>query len=219
MGVCWVTAEFAVGFGGAETPQISAVTLQISHGNHDIFKVTGWLVTANLAGNIGTPDFDVFPGRLCGQQISERLLGNSWIMNLGDYLCLLIDRCEKQLSPLQYAKLLYDFGNACHADDWEYISNCVMSSLKHNDDYKGFYTKFKEMYGEICDSDWFKKSIFSLFEKLFIVQYCNVNYFFEFFIENTYLLKIAWNPKGTYNLIACYVDLKFSWNSGYQNFS
>ena len=110
-------------------------------------------MTANLAGNIGTPDFDVFPGRLCGQQISERLLGNSWIMNLGDYLCLLIDRCEKQLSPLQYAKLLYDFGNACHADDWEYISNCVMSSLKHNDDYKGFYTKFKEMYGEICDSD------------------------------------------------------------------
>ena len=94
-----------------------------------------------------------------------------------------------------------------------------MSSLKHNDDYKGFYTKFKEMYGEICDSDWFKKSIFSLFEKLFIVQYCNVNYFFEFFIENTYLLKIAWNPKGTYNLIACYVDLKFSWYSGYQNFS
>ena len=91
-----------------------------------------------------------------------------------------------------------------------------MSSLKHNDDYKGFYTKFKEMYGEICDSDWFKKSIFSLFEKLFIVQYCNVNYFFEFLIENTYLLKIDWNPKGTYNLIACYVSLKFSWNSGYQ---
>ena len=85
MGVCWVTAEFAVGFGGAETPQISAVTQQISHGNHDIFKVTGWLATANLAGNIGTPDFDVFPGRLCGQQISERLLGNSWIMNLGNY--------------------------------------------------------------------------------------------------------------------------------------
>ena len=82
MGVCWVTAEFAVGFGGAETPQISAVTQQISHGNHDIFKVTGWLATANLAGNTGTPDFDVFPGRLCGQQISERLLGNSWIMNL-----------------------------------------------------------------------------------------------------------------------------------------
>ena len=76
--------------------------------------------------------------------------------------------------------------------------------------------KFKEMYGEICDSDWFKKSIFSLFEKLFIVQYCNVNYFFEFLIENTYLLKIDWNPKGTYNLIACYVSFKFSWNSGYQ---
>ena len=34
---------------------------------------------------MGTPDFDVFPGRLCGQQISERLLGNSWIMNLGNY--------------------------------------------------------------------------------------------------------------------------------------
>ena len=85
MGVCWVTAEFAVGFGGAETPQISAVTQQISHGNHDIFKVTGWLATANLAGNIGTPDFDVLPGRLCGQQISERLLGNSWIMNLWNY--------------------------------------------------------------------------------------------------------------------------------------
>ena len=40
-----------------------------------------------------------------------------------------------------------------HADDWEYISNCFMSSLKQNDEYKGFYTKFKEMYGEICDSD------------------------------------------------------------------
>ena len=85
MRVCWVAAEFAVGFGGAETPQISAVTHQISHGNHDIFEVPGWLTTANLAGNIGTPDFDVFPGRLCGQQISERLLGNSWIMNLGNY--------------------------------------------------------------------------------------------------------------------------------------
>ena len=68
-------------------------------------------------------------------------------------LSLLIDRCEKPLTSLQYAKLLYDFGNSCHADDWEYISNCFMSSLKQNDEYKGFNTKFKEMYGEICDCD------------------------------------------------------------------
>ena len=32
--------------------------------------------TANLGGNTGTPDFDVFPGRLCGRQISERFQGN-----------------------------------------------------------------------------------------------------------------------------------------------
>ena len=68
-------------------------------------------------------------------------------------LCELIDRCEKPLSALKYAKLLYDFGNVCHPEDWEYISSCFMNSLKSNDDFKEFYTKFKEMYAEICDSD------------------------------------------------------------------
>ena len=68
-------------------------------------------------------------------------------------LCKLIDLCEKPLTPLKYAKLLYDFGNACHPDDWEYISGCFMSSLKSNDDFQDFYTKFKHMYEEICECD------------------------------------------------------------------
>ena len=68
-------------------------------------------------------------------------------------LCKLIDRCEKPLTPLKYAKLLYDFGNAYHPDDWEYISGCFMSSLKSNDDFQDFYTKLKHMYEEICECD------------------------------------------------------------------
>ena len=42
-------------------PQISAVTHQISHSNHETFKFTRDFETSNLAGNTGTPDFDVLP--------------------------------------------------------------------------------------------------------------------------------------------------------------
>ena len=68
-------------------------------------------------------------------------------------LCKLIDRCEKPLTPLKYTKLLYDFRNACHPDDWEYNSNCFMNSLKGNDEFQDFYTKFKQMYEKVCDFD------------------------------------------------------------------
>ena len=39
----------------------SEVIHQISHGNHETFKVTRDFETSNLAGNTGTPDFDVLP--------------------------------------------------------------------------------------------------------------------------------------------------------------
>ena len=65
--------------------QISAETHQISHGNNDIFWVSGWLATSNLAGNTVTPVFDVFPGRLSCNKISDRLFGKSWIMNIWNY--------------------------------------------------------------------------------------------------------------------------------------
>ena len=68
-------------------------------------------------------------------------------------LKLLIPRCEKLLTALQYAKLLYDFGNACHSEDWEYISNCFINSLKSRDEFEDFYKKFKQMYSEFCDCD------------------------------------------------------------------
>ena len=97
----------------------------------------------------------------CDRCVSQQTL---WSVNLREIawqvrnerdpdLCKLIDRCEKPLTPLKYAKLLYDFGNACHPDDWEYISGCFMSSLKSYDDFQDFYTKFKYMYEEICECD------------------------------------------------------------------
>ena len=77
-------------------------------------------------------------------------------MQIDSDLCELIDRCEKPLSALKYAKFLYDFGNCCHPEDSECISSCFMNSLKSikiNGDFKEFYTKVKEMYAKICDSD------------------------------------------------------------------
>ena len=132
-------------------------------------------MTANLAGNIGTPDFDVFPGRLCGQQISERLLGNSWIMDLGNYKGgIMVDPNKARLKSCKDTVVL--------STARKYVSKAK--------NFQDFCMKRKRLPkgAKSAIKKW--KPLFSLFEKLFIVQYCNVNYFFEFLIENTYLLKI-----------------------------
>ena len=65
-------------------------------------------------------------------------------MEIDSDLCELIDRCEKPLSALKYAKLLYDFGNCCRPEDWEYISSFFMNNLKSNDDLKSFTRNLKK---------------------------------------------------------------------------
>ncbi len=68
-----------------------------------------------------------------------------------EHLKAFIPRCMKLLTPLKYAKLMYDFGQYCHESDWDHISGCFMNGLRDKPKYAAFYDDFKKIYEDLCD--------------------------------------------------------------------